>query len=128
MSSNKHLDTIKPVEKVEEFHVGGLDELDSLAVAASAAESARRRYIITFDATGSMSGYWRTAQGAVYEAVKQIKKRTHVPIAIKIIAYRDKNYDSNWIEASEYSDDEKYLQSFISRVNCDGGGDEPESI
>lgn len=127
-ASNKHLDTIKSVETTDDFHIGGLDELESLAVAAESAYKLRRKYIITFDATGSMQSYWSMAQHAVAEAVRQIKKRTHVPVAIKVLAYRDKDFDTDFKTESEYTDDEKYLKDFISSVRCHGGGDDEESI
>jgi hypothetical protein len=126
---DKHVDTRKDVSEADDLGIGNLDDLQGLCDAAEAAEAARQRFALVFDATGSMGPWWTTTQEALKKAVEEIKARTSVPIQIKVVAYRDHCYtDFPVVEESEWSDDTRYLKNFITAMVCAGGGDYPESI
>lgn len=123
------LDLKKDLSKVEdEIPTTGLDDLDALAEAASASAKLRRRFVLAIDATSSMYAEWEMAKTALVQAVEEIKRRTLVPFQIQVVAYRDRTFDSNYLQQSEWSNDENYLKEFISEMTCTGGGDFPESV
>jgi hypothetical protein len=119
------------IEKKPIDELGSLeDQFEDLLHTASHAEAQRQRFALCVDATGSMSGTWRTAKEALKQAVNEIKTRALVPIQIKVVGYRDHmNEDPEHVlSKSEWSDDTDYLHHFIESTRCFGGGDYPESI
>lgn len=127
------MDSLEPTKSIEKAKtiedLGTLDDqFDDLINAATHARSVRQRFALCVDATGSMQGVWNTAKDALKKAVDQIKTRSHVPVQICVVAYRDHIEDSDVIQQSEWSDDTDYLKQFISYIRCHGGGDYPESV
>lgn len=126
----KDLELKKDITTSEDdpINVAGLDGLDALAEAASASEKLRRKFVLAIDATSSMYAEWSMAKTALIKAVDEIKRRTLVPFLIKVVAYRDRTCDPEYLIQSEWSNDEGYLKEFIAEMRCEGGGDFPESV
>ena len=107
----------------------GMDDLDNATIAADSAAQCRQRFALVCDATSSMNSAWTAAQNALKQAMDQIKSRATVPVQLRVVAYRDVDDGPKAVcEASEWSDDTDYLQSFIKSIRCFGGGDYPESV
>lgn len=126
---NKDLTAKLEVEDAEDLGItSGMDDFDHLGVAAEAAKTYRKRFVLACDATSSMGSWWKEAQVALKQAVDEIKTRTYTPFQIKVVAYRDHTCDDKPIEESDWSNDTDYLKSFISSIRSMGGGDFPESV
>ncbi|CAE7836127.1 secA2 [Symbiodinium sp. CCMP2592] len=78
------------------------------------------RVILVVDATLSMGKLWHSASRAIMTAVKRIREWGGI-YEFKWIAYRD-YCDEKLIEQSTWTSDEKVLQQFIDRIECEGGG------
>jgi hypothetical protein len=79
-----------------------------------------------FDATGSMRRFWEETQTIMSEMVNRITKVGNVKL--KCVAYRDYCDGSRLFEQSKWHNEAAPLIDFISRIKCDGGGDEPEAV
>lgn len=124
---DKSLDTIKQVKPIDEL--SDLDSsLEDLMYEAETARVQTQRFVLCFDATSSMGNVWARATDALKQSVSYIKANAACNISIKVVAYRDHEYDAEIIDQSSWSNDEEYLKAFISKVRCSGGGDYPESI
>ena len=92
--------------------------------------------VMCIDVTGSMSGIINTVKAnaiSFYDSFKQSCDEEGIQLAAlnsQVIAFRDKNEDSNWLETSPtYSlpgqkDD---FNNFVNALYADGGGDTAES-
>lgn len=125
---DKSLDTIKSIDKpIDEL--GELDDqFEDLLNAAAHASAQTQRFVLAIDATSSMGTWWAMSKSALKDAVDYLQSNTNVPVSIKILAYRDHEYDRDIVEQSEWSDDGWYLKNYIGKMTCKGGGDAPESI
>jgi hypothetical protein len=115
--------TNKPLDEL-----GGLDDLDELALAAEALDSQTQRYVIAIDATSSMWPYWDMAKSAMMRILRELSTRAACPIEINLIAYRDATCDSVPLEQSYFSNSMTKLEEWASDIRCFGGGDYPESV
>lgn len=100
--------------------------LDDLMNACTETEKHRRKYMLAFDATGSMGSLWETATVAVKATARIIEEKSQCPVVFKIVAYRDADFDDIPLETSEWTESPTYIESFIKSVCCSGGGDGPE--
>lgn len=124
---DKSLETIKHVKPIDEL--SDLDSsLEDLMYEAESAHAQTQRFVLCFDATSSMGGVWSRATDALKQSVSYIKANAACNISIKIVAYRDHDYDAEIVSQSIWSNDEDYLKDFISSVRCTGGGDYEESV
>lgn len=85
------------------------------------------RVVLAFDATGSMQPYWdrvRREIGRVLDGLAASGAR----VAIRVVAYRDVSDGAAVVEKSEWSASTDTLRRFVEGVQCDGGGDTPESV
>ena len=92
--------------------------------------------VMCIDVTGSMSGIINTVKSnalSFYDLFKQCCTEEGIQLSAlntQVIAFRDKNEDSNWLETSPtYSlpTDRAEYDSFVNGLYADGGGDTPES-
>ncbi|UOF78509.1 vwfa domain protein [Caudoviricetes sp.] len=102
--------------------------MEDMVATAEAASSSVKRYVIMLDATGSMGSWWSATQNAVRHALSFLESHHGAPTAIKIVAYRDRVHDDDWIQASDWSGDKEYLANYAASIHAHGGGDMPESI
>jgi hypothetical protein len=79
-----------------------------------------------FDATGSMKRFWEETQAIMSEMVSRITKVGNVKL--KCVAYRDYCDGSRIFEQSKWHSEAAPLIDFISGIECNGGGDEPEAV
>jgi hypothetical protein len=126
---NKDVIEKTEVEEVDEINIAsGMVAFDDLSIAAEAAQSYRKRFLLVCDATSSMQSWWNEAQLALKKAVDEIATKSHVPFQVKVVAYRDHTCDPQPVVESTWSNDTDYLKDFIKGIQADGGGDFPESI
>lgn len=126
---DKQLQPTLNIESRPIDELGDLDtSMDDLMTEAEMASAQTQRFVLCFDATSSMGHVWSRATDALKQSVDYIKENAACNISIKIIAYRDHEYDHNIVDESRWSNDTDYLKNFIANVRCSGGGDYPESI
>jgi hypothetical protein len=126
---NKDIVEKTDIEETEDINItSGMDSFDDLSVAAEAAQSYRKRFLLVCDATSSMQSWWDEAQKALKQAVDEIATKSHVPFQVKVVAYRDHTCDPVPVVESTWSNDTDYLKDFIKTICAEGGGDFPESI
>jgi len=92
--------------------------------------------VMCIDVTGSMSSIINTVKRnamGFYDAFKECCDNNGIQLTglnAQVIAFRDKNVDSNWLQTSstywlpEQRDD---FNGFVNGLYADGGGDTPES-
>lgn len=87
-----------------------------------------RRIMFICDVTGSRAPQWEWAKNAQSRMVDDAMKYGN--IEMQIVIYRDRICDANdYLKYSQWSKDVTYLQSFMSRISCyGGGGNDGESI
>ena len=92
--------------------------------------------VMCIDVTGSMSDIIGTVKRnaiGFYDSFNSCCEEEGIQLTglnAQVIAYRDKNEDSNWLQTSgTYSlpDQRSAFNSFVNGLNADGGGDTPES-
>lgn len=114
----------RPIDELSDLDTA----MDDLMAEAEMASAQTQRFVLCFDATSSMGHVWSRATNALKQSVDYLKENAACNISIKIVAYRDHMYDKEYLDESLWSSDSEYLKRFISKVNCTGGGDYPESI
>ena len=82
--------------------------------------------IFLFDATGSMKRFWSETREIMSEMVNRITKVGNVKL--KCVAYRDYCDADRLFEQSGWHSEATPLIDFISRIVCNGGGDDPEAV
>lgn len=82
--------------------------------------------LLLFDATGSMAPLWSATKDIMEEMIKRITEVGSVKI--KCVAYRDYCDGDKLFEYSGWYTTAGPLLSFLGRIRCDGGGDEPEAV
>lgn len=89
------------------------------------------KYDIVFliDATGSMQPCIDGVKDNIMSFISNLSmdNTREVDWRAKIISYRDVNQDLNAYDANDFTSSENELESQLSYVRADGGGDEPES-
>lgn len=112
-----------------------LDSVDDLLMDSTDLEkqvhetqSNQARFIIAFDATGSMGSYWSSAKEALGRVVEEISKKCGGKVAVQMVAYRDDNDAPRDLESSVFTNDEATLKAFITKQHCFGGDDYEEAI
>ena len=92
--------------------------------------------VMCIDVTGSMSGIINTVKNnaiAFYDLFKESCEEEGIELTglnSQVIAFRDKNVDSKWLESSAtYSlpDQKEKFNEFVNSLSASGGGDAPES-
>lgn len=92
--------------------------------------------VMCIDVTGSMSDIIGTVKRnaiGFYDSFNRCCEEEGIQLTglnAQVIAYRDKNEDSNWLQTSgTYSlpDQRSAFNSFVNGLYADGGGDTPES-
>ncbi|MDE7455099.1 MAG: hypothetical protein K2M96_00145 [Prevotella sp.] len=92
--------------------------------------------VMCIDVTGSMSDIIGTVKRnaiGFYDSFYRCCEEEGIQLTglnAQVIAYRDKNEDSNWLQTSgTYSlpDQRSAFDSFVNELYADGGGDNPES-
>lgn len=92
--------------------------------------------VMCIDVTGSMSSIINTVKKnaiGFYDSFYKCCEEEGIQLTglnAQVIAYRDKNVDSNWLQASStYSlpSQQSAFDSFVNGLKADGGGDTPES-
>lgn len=89
-------------------------------------EKGKASVLFLFDATGSMQSLWDSTKQIIKEMVERITKVGN--IRLKCVAYRDYCDGDKLFESSEWYSESEPLFRFLSRIKCDGGGDEPEAV
>lgn len=92
--------------------------------------------VMCIDVTGSMSGIINTVKSnaiGFYDSFNRCCVEEGIQLAslnTQVIAFRDKNKDSNWLQTSStfsLPDQQTSFKSFVNGLYADGGGDTPES-
>lgn len=92
--------------------------------------------VMCIDVTGSMSGIINTVKSnaiGFYDSFNRSCEEEGIQLTglnAQVIAYRDKNVDSNWLQTSDtYSlpNQRSAFNSFVNGLYASGGGDTPES-
>ena len=92
--------------------------------------------VMCIDVTGSMSGIINTVKSnaiGFYDSFNRCCVEEGIQLAslnTQVIAFRDKNEDSNWLQTSStfsLPDQQTSFKSFVNGLYADGGGDTPES-
>lgn len=92
--------------------------------------------VMCIDVTGSMSGIINTVKNnaiGFYDSFNRCCEEEGIQLAslnTQVIAYRDKNEDSNWLQTSGtfyLPEQQSAFKSFVNGLYADGGGDTPES-
>ncbi len=126
---DKSLEPTKNIESKPIDELGSLDDqFEDLLNATAHLHRDMQRFALCVDATSSMGHVWSRAKSALKSAVDYIQENSNCPVQIKVVAYRDKDYDKQYVEASEWSSDTRYLHNYIAKMSCHGGGDYEESI
>lgn len=111
-----------------------LDEVDlfmdtkDLEKQVQETQSNQARFIIAFDATGSMGSYWSSAKEALGRVIEKISTRTGGKVSVQMVAYRDDGDKPRDLEYSVFTNHEGTLKEFITRQHCFGGDDYEEAI
>lgn len=80
-----------------------------------------RRIIFACDATGSRGPTWELARSIQLKMVEDALQYGNMEM--KIVAYRDRFADpTDYLEPSDWSKDSAYLQEYMARISCHGGG------
>ena len=101
---------------------------DDLENQVKETQSNQARFIVAFDATGSMGAYWSEAKQALGRVVEEISQRCGGNVAVQMVAYRDDNDDPYIVEHSVFTNSEATLKAFITKQRCFGGDDYPEAV
>ena len=80
------------------------------------------------DATGSMSGLWRSAQGTINAMIRRINEIGGNNFEILWVAYRDYSEGGRILESSGWAADASQLQNFVNGIHCHGGDDCEEAV
>ena len=92
--------------------------------------------VMCIDVTGSMDGIISTVKRnaiGFYDSFNSCCEEEGIQLAslnAQVIAFRDKNEDSNWLQTSStfsLPDQQTSFKSFVNGLYADGGGDTPES-
>ena len=92
--------------------------------------------VMCIDVTGSMDGIINTVKSnaiGFYDSFNRCCVEEGIQLAslnTQVIAFRDKNEDSNWLQTSStfsLPDQQTSFKSFVNGLYADGGGDTPES-
>lgn len=92
--------------------------------------------VMCIDVTGSMSGIIGTVKNnaiSFYDSFNKCCEEEGIQLAslnTQVIAYRDKNVDSNWLQTSgtfSLPESQSAFKNFVNDLYADGGGDTPES-
>jgi hypothetical protein len=92
--------------------------------------------VMCIDVTGSMSGIINTVKRnaiGFYDSFKSCCDEEGITLAglnAQVIAFRDKNVDSSWLESSStywLPDEKDAFNGFVNGLYASGGGDIPES-
>ena len=92
--------------------------------------------VMCIDCTGSMSGIINTVKKnaiSFYDSFKNACDEEGISLSglnAQVVAFRDKNEDSNWLQTSAtywLPDNKTQFDSFVNGLYADGGGDTPES-
>ena len=101
---------------------------DDLQAQVHETQSNQSRFIIAFDATGSMGSYWSSAKEALGRTIEEIASRTGGKVSVQMVAYRDDNDAPRDLESSVFTNNAATLKAFISKQHCFGGDDYEEAI
>lgn len=101
---------------------------DDLQAQVHETQSNQARFIIAFDATGSMGSYWSQAKEALGRTIEEISSRTGGKVSVQMVAYRDDNDAPRDLESSVFTNQASILKDFISKQHCFGGDDYEEAI
>ena len=91
-------------------------------------QSNQARFIIAFDATGSMASFWSQAERSLGKVIEEINSKCGGKALVQMVAYRDDGDKPKDLEYSQFSNNESELKSFISRQRCFGGDDYEEAV
>ena len=101
---------------------------DDLSAQVHETQSNQVRFIIAFDATGSMGSYWSSAKEALGKTIEEISVRCGGKVSVQMVAYRDDNDAPRDIEFSTFTSNASQLKEFISKQHCFGGDDYEEAV
>jgi hypothetical protein len=101
---------------------------DDLKAQVNETQANQARFIIAFDATGSMGSYWSSAKEALGRTIEEISNRTGNKVSVQMVAYRDDNDAPRDLESSVFTSNANILKEFISKQHCFGGDDYEEAI
>lgn len=123
---DKDIQVTSPVTEIDE------DDLfinqDDLQAQVQETQSNQARFIIAFDATGSMGSYWSSAKEALGRTIEEIANRTGNKVSVQMVAYRDDNDAPRDLEHSMFTNNATVLKDFITKQQCFGGDDYEEAI
>jgi len=92
--------------------------------------------VFCIDVTGSMVATidqvkeWAVGLRGVMEPALAAASKAVSQLRVRVVAFRDRSYDDNWLETSDFfelpRDDDKFA-SFVAGLHADGGGPQTES-
>lgn len=80
------------------------------------------------DCTGSMASWITRSQNTLKDIINNVVASCDgLKVRVTFVGYRD-HCDSKRFEIKPFTEDLDDMKKFISKVEADGGGDEPEDV